>query len=135
MLIRAVLRTERIRHNFTFFSRKNNMYIKAYSANLGRVRLLIFFMKRESFKVTVTVYYKPAVKASVKDGMITLEWDDVPNAEKYCVYTMKNGRSKLLKETDKSNLRIKGKSRICSRGCCKRRTDGSIEVRSCKRNS
>ena len=65
---------------------------------------------KESYNVSVKVYYKPAVKATVKDGKTTLSWDKVPGATKYRVYRSVNGKMKLLKETDKAKLTVSSKS-------------------------
>ena len=64
----------------------------------------------ESYKVSVKVYYKPAAKATVKNGIVSLKWNPVPNAEKYRVYVLRNGKLKLLKEIDKSNINIRAAS-------------------------
>lgn len=65
-----------------------------------------------NIKVSVKIYYKPAVRISSekKDGKssITLRWDKVPGAGKYKVYRYVNGRLKPVAETSKTAVRIGG---------------------------
>ena len=60
----------------------------------------------ESYAVSVKVYYKPAPKATVKNGRVKLNWNKVPDAKKYRIYKYENGKLKLLKETDKVSVNI-----------------------------
>ena len=68
--------------------------------------------EKDSYKVSVKIYYKPAVRISSekKDGKssITLRWDKVPGAGKYKVYRYVNGRLKPVAETSKTAVRIGG---------------------------
>lgn len=61
-------------------------------------------------KLTVNTNYKPAVKASVKDGYVNLKWSAVENADKYEVYRMKNGKMKKISSTSKTAAKVKQKA-------------------------
>ena len=61
-----------------------------------------------SYKVSVKVYYKPAVRVTANKGSITIRWNKVPEAQKYRIYKYVNGRLKLVTETDKLALRVNG---------------------------
>ena len=61
----------------------------------------------ESYKLTVKVCYKPVLKATTKNGTITLKWSAVNNATKYRVVKSVNGEWKLVKETAKLTQTIR----------------------------
>ena len=61
-----------------------------------------------SYKVSVKIYYKPAVKITANKGSITLKWNKVPEATKYRVYKYVNGKLRLVTETTKRSVRITG---------------------------
>ena len=62
----------------------------------------------ESYKLTVKVCYKPVLKATTKNGTITLKWSAVNNATEYRVVKYTNGEWKLVKETSKLSQTIRG---------------------------
>lgn len=62
--------------------------------------------EKDSFKVSVRIYYKPAVTAAAKNGGITLKWDRVPGATKYKVCRYMNGKLKELIVTEKTAVRL-----------------------------
>ena len=64
--------------------------------------------EKDSYKVSVKIYYKPAVKITANKGSISLKWDKVPGATKYRVYKYVNGKLKLVTETTKRSVRING---------------------------
>ena len=64
--------------------------------------------EKDSYKVSVKIYYKPAVKITANKGSITLKWNKVPEATKYRVYKYVNGKLKLVTETTKRSVKING---------------------------
>ena len=62
----------------------------------------------ESYKLTVKVCYKPVLKATTKNGTITLKWSAVNNATEYRVVKYTNDEWKLVKETSKLSQTIRG---------------------------
>jgi len=64
--------------------------------------------ENNSYKVSVKIYYKPAVRITANKGSITLKWNKVPEATKYRVYKYVNGSLKLITETTKRAVRITG---------------------------
>ena len=61
-----------------------------------------------AYTASIKVYYKPAVKATSKNGAVTLKWNKVPEATKYRVYKYVNGSLKLITDTTKNAVRITG---------------------------
>ena len=61
-----------------------------------------------SYKVSVKIYYKLAVKITANKGSISLKWNKVPEATKYRVYKYVNGKLKLVTETTKRSVKING---------------------------
>ena len=60
-----------------------------------------------SLTTSVNVYYKPAVKASVKDDKAKLSWKKVTGATKYAVYKVrKDGSLKLLKKKKNAKINV-----------------------------
>ncbi len=59
-----------------------------------------------SGRISVTVNYKPVVKATATQNSVRLVWDDVPNAQKYAVYKYVNGKAVKLIETKKTSVKI-----------------------------
>ncbi len=64
--------------------------------------------ENNSYKVSVKIYYKPAVKITANNGSIMLRWSKVPGAEKYRVYKYVNGKLRFVTETEKRAVRITG---------------------------
>ncbi len=64
--------------------------------------------EKDSYKVSVKIYYKPAVKITANKGSISLKWNKVPEATKYRVYKYVNGKLKLVTETTKRSVKING---------------------------
>ena len=64
--------------------------------------------EKDSYKVSVKIYYKPAVKITANKGSISLKWDKVPGATKYRVYKLVNGKLKLVTETTKRSVKFNG---------------------------
>lgn len=62
----------------------------------------------EAYDVTVNVCYEPVLKATVKDGTITLNWTEVNNAVKYRIAKKVSGSWKILAGTSGTSLRITG---------------------------
>ena len=48
------------------------------------------------------------MKATSKNGAVTLKWNKVPGATKYRVYKYVNGSLKLITDTTKNAVRITG---------------------------
>ena len=61
-----------------------------------------------SYKVSVNIYYKPAVQIAANKRSITLKWNNVPEAKKYRVYKLVNGKLRLVTETNKLAAMITG---------------------------
>ena len=63
----------------------------------------------ESYRIAVilTSAGKPAVRASAKDGKVTLKWDAVDGADKYAVYRYTDGKLKKVTTTAKTAVRMK----------------------------
>lgn len=59
-----------------------------------------------SGKFTVKIYYKPIAKATAGRNSIKLNWQAVPNAEKYAIYKYVDGKAVKLCETEKLAVRI-----------------------------
>lgn len=66
----------------------------------------------DSFKITVTLRgsSKPVVKATAKDGKVTLKWDAVPDAKQYAVYRMKKGKIMKVTVTKKTAIKFAQRS-------------------------
>ena len=64
--------------------------------------------KADAMTLKVKVYFKPAVKITSNNGSITLRWNKVPEAEKYRVYKLVNGKLRLVTETEKIAAKITG---------------------------
>ena len=68
--------------------------------------------KDESFKIAVIVKKstaKPVVTAAANDGRVTLSWNAVPDATKYAVYRVANGKLKKVKTITDTYVVIKQK--------------------------
>jgi len=61
---------------------------------------------KTALTVSVKVYYKPAVKASSKDGKVILKWKKVVGAEKYRIYKYTNNKLTKIADTDANAVRI-----------------------------
>ena len=61
---------------------------------------------KTALTVSVKVYYKPAVKASSKDGKVILKWKKVVGAEKYRVYKYEGGKLVKVADTTANAVRI-----------------------------
>ncbi|MBR1431385.1 MAG: hypothetical protein IJ585_09195, partial [Ruminococcus sp.] len=61
---------------------------------------------KTALTVSVKVYYKPAVKASSKDGKVILKWKKVVGAEKYRVYKYEGGKLVKIADTTANAVRI-----------------------------
>jgi len=61
---------------------------------------------KNSYKVSVKIYYKPAPKATVKDGKVTIKWAKVEGATMYRVMKKTSSGYKLVTETEKNSVRI-----------------------------
>ena len=59
-----------------------------------------------SYRISVKVYYKPAIKLTADKNSISVRWNKVPGATKYRVYKYVDGKLKLLTELSKNSLRI-----------------------------
>ena len=64
--------------------------------------------KADAMTLKVKVYFKPAVKITANKGSISLKWNKVPEAEKYRIYKLVNGKLRLVTETTKNAVRITG---------------------------
>jgi|GEM_PF-6925128 len=62
--------------------------------------------EKSALTVSVKVYYKPAVKASSKDGKVVLKWKKVVGAEKYRIYKYTNNKLTKIADTDANAVRI-----------------------------
>ena len=62
--------------------------------------------ENSTYKASVKLYYKPAVKASSKDGKVILKWKKVEGAEKYRIYRYINGKLVKIADTDANAVRI-----------------------------
>jgi hypothetical protein len=62
--------------------------------------------EKDSYKVSVKIYYKPAPKATVKDGKVTIKWAKVEGATMYRVMKKTSSGYKLVTETEKNSVRI-----------------------------
>ena len=60
-----------------------------------------------SYKVSVKICCKPAVKITADKGSITLKWNKVPDAEKYRVYKYVNGKIKTVAALNADKLSVK----------------------------
>ena len=62
----------------------------------------------ESYKYDLNIYYKPAPKLTYKNGRVIISWKKVPNAEKYKIYRLQDGKFKLkyITETKKSSVSL-----------------------------
>ncbi len=63
--------------------------------------------ENKTYTATIKVYYKPAVKASSKDGAVILKWNKVEGAEKYRVYKFTNGKLVKIADTTANAVRLK----------------------------
>ena len=59
-----------------------------------------------AYTASIKVYYKPAVKASSKDGAVILKWKKVEGAEKYRVYKYEGGKLVKVADTTANAVRI-----------------------------
>ena len=64
--------------------------------------------KADAMTLKVKVYFKPAVKITANKGSITFKWNKVPEAEKYRVYKLVNGKLRLVTETTNNAVCITG---------------------------
>ena len=64
--------------------------------------------ENNSYKVSVNIYYKPALSITAGKGFIRVNWAKVPGAEKYRAYKVVNGKLKFIIETDKLALLVNG---------------------------
>ncbi len=62
--------------------------------------------EKSALTVSVKVYYKPAVKASSKDGKVVLKWKKVVGAEKYRIYKYEGGKLTKIADTTANAVRI-----------------------------
>ncbi len=62
--------------------------------------------EKDSYKVSVKIYYKPAPKATFKDGKVTIKWAKVEGATMYRVMKKTSSGYKLVTETEKNSVRI-----------------------------
>ena len=62
--------------------------------------------EKSALTVSVKVYYKPAVKASSKNGKVILKWKKVVGAEKYRVYKYEGGKLVKIADTTANAVRI-----------------------------
>ncbi len=60
-----------------------------------------------AYTASIKVYYKPAVKATSKNGAVTLKWNKVPEATKYRVYKYVNGKLVKVADTKANAVRLK----------------------------
>ena len=61
---------------------------------------------KTALTVSIKVYYKPAVKASSKDGKVVLKWKKVVGAEKYRIYKYTNNKLTKIADTTANAVRI-----------------------------
>lgn len=59
-----------------------------------------------SGRISVTLRYKPVVKAAATQNSVRLVWNDIPNSQKYAVYKYVNGKAVKLIETKKTSVKI-----------------------------
>ena len=62
--------------------------------------------EKSALTVSVKVYYKPAVKASSKDGKVVLKWKKVVGAEKYRIYKYEGDKLVKVADTTANAVRI-----------------------------
>ena len=62
--------------------------------------------ENSAYTASIKVYYKPAVKATSKNGAVTLKWNKVPEATKYRVYKYVNGKLVKVADTKANAVRI-----------------------------
>ena len=63
--------------------------------------------ENSTYKASIKLYYKPAVKASSKDGKVILKWNKVEGAEKYRIYKFTNGKLVKIADTTSNAVRLK----------------------------
>ena len=63
--------------------------------------------ENSAYTASIKVYYKPAVKASSKDGAVILKWNKVEGAEKYRVYKYTGGKLVKVADTEANAVRLK----------------------------
>ena len=63
--------------------------------------------ENSAYTASIKVYYKPAVKASSKDGAVILKWNKVEGAEKYRVYKYTGGKLVKVADTNANAVRLK----------------------------
>ena len=63
--------------------------------------------EKTALTVSIKVYYKPAVKASSKDGKVVLKWNKVEGAEKYRIYKYEGGKLTKIADTTANAVRLK----------------------------
>ncbi len=61
-----------------------------------------------SYKTSVSIYYKPALGITAGDGFVRVTWAKVDGAEKYRAYKVVNDKLKFITETDKHALLVNG---------------------------
>ena len=62
--------------------------------------------EKDSYKVSVKIYYRPAPKATFKDGKVTIKWAKVEGATMYRVMKKTSSGYELVTETEKNSVRI-----------------------------
>ncbi len=60
-----------------------------------------------AYTASIKVYYKPAVKATSKNGAVILKWNKVEGAEKYRVYKYTGGKLVKVADTEANAVRLK----------------------------
>lgn len=92
--------TTTAKNELTVYKLKNN---KTYRF---RVKAKVNGKLTEAYNVTVNLCYKPVLKATAKDGAVTLKWSEVNNAAKYRVMKYTGGEWKKVKTTTDTSLYI-----------------------------
>ncbi len=62
--------------------------------------------EKDSYKASVKIYYRPAPKATFKDGKVTIKWAKVEGATMYRVMKKTSSGYELVTETEKNSVRI-----------------------------
>ena len=63
--------------------------------------------ENSAYTASIKVYYKPAVKATSKNGAVILKWNKVEGAEKYRVYKYTGGKLVKVADTEANAVRLK----------------------------
>lgn len=110
--------------NYTIYQYKNGKYVKIKETDKTSVtykklkngktyKFIVRYTKNgklssttNSGKISVTIKYKPIVKATSTENSVTLKWSAVDGAEKYAVYKYVDGKVKRLTETTKTTIKI-----------------------------